>query len=56
MARTIRCACGHDVTAANDEGLVSELRQHLTDDHPDLQVLDEELQAQVAAEARDSDA
>ncbi len=56
MARTIRCACGHEVTAANDEALGSELRQHLTDDHPDLQVPDEALQGQVAADARDSDA
>lgn len=54
MARTITCACGHDVTAANDEGLVSQLRQHLTDDHPDLQVPDEALQAQVATDARDA--
>ena len=55
MARSIRCACGHDVTAADDVGLVRQLRQHLTDDHPDLQVPDEPLQAQVTAEGRDSD-
>ncbi len=54
MARSIACACGHDVTAADDEGLVRQLRQHLTDDHPDLQVPDEGLRAQVTAEARDS--
>ncbi len=54
MTRAISCACGHDVTAANDEGLVSQLRQHLTDDHPDLKVPDEQLQAQVAADARDA--
>jgi len=54
MTRTINCACGHDVTAADDEGLVSVLRQHLTDDHPDLQVPDEQLQAQVDSGARDS--
>ncbi len=52
--RTISCACGHDVSAENDQGLVGELRQHLTDDHPDLQVPDEALQAQVASGARDS--
>ncbi len=54
MTRRISCACGHDVAAADDEGLVSELRQHLTEDHPDLQVPDEQLQAQVASGARDS--
>ncbi len=54
MTRTISCACGHDVTAADDEGLVSVLREHLTDDHPDLHVPDEQLQAQVASGARDS--
>lgn len=54
--RTISCACGHDLSAENDEGLVGELRQHLADDHPDLQVRDEQLQAQVASGARDSSA
>ncbi len=38
----------------NEEGLVSELRKHLTDDHPDLQVADEQLRNQVATDARDS--
>lgn len=56
MTRAITCACGHAVTAANDEGLVSQLRQHLSDDHPDLQVPDEQLQAQVASDAREADA
>ncbi len=54
MTRTITCECGHDVAAADDAELVSRLRQHLTDDHPDLDVPDEALQAQVAAQARDS--
>lgn len=54
--KIITCACGHDVSAATDEGLVNGLRQHLADDHPDLAVPDEQLQAQVAAEARDTGA
>ncbi len=54
--RTISCACGHDMSAENDEGLVGQLRRHLTDDHPDIQVPDEALQAQVASGARDSSA
>ncbi len=54
--RTIKCACGHDVTAESDEGLVGELREHLTNDHPDLQVPDDQLQAQVASGARETSA
>jgi len=55
MTRSITCACGHDVSGADDEELVSGLRQHLTDDHPEMNVPDEALQAQVSAQARDTD-
>ena len=54
--RTVSCACGHDVVADDDEGLVKGLRQHLSADHPDLDVPDEALRGQVATEARDAEA
>ncbi|MBA3403728.1 MAG: DUF1059 domain-containing protein [Gemmatimonadaceae bacterium] len=49
MSRGITCQCGHEVSAPDDEQLVSELRGHLDQDHPDLQVPDEALRAQVAS-------
>lgn len=54
MARTVTCACGHELSAADDGELLTELRQHLAGDHPDLDVPDEQLRAQIQAEARDA--
>ncbi len=49
MSRQTTCQCGHAVTGPDDEQLVTRLRGHLDQDHPDLDVPDEALRAQVAA-------
>ncbi len=52
MSQHIACQCGHEVSAADDDQLVSALRGHLDQDHPTLDVPDEALRAQVASGSR----
>jgi predicted small metal-binding protein len=52
--RTIECdICGETLTAANDEELVGELKDHLTEEH-DQTPDDDELQQQVDRDAYDA--
>ena len=54
MARCIDCPCGHVLQATDDEELFQRARKHVDDDHPEMKRTDEEVQARVAADARDA--
>ena len=36
MARAIRCECGFVARGGSDDEVVSEIREHMRTDHPDL--------------------
>jgi predicted small metal-binding protein len=49
--RGVKCpACGHEVTAANDEGLVDAAKAHAAEVHADLPPMTEEQIRQVIAQ------
>ena len=41
--RAMDCSCGHHMEAANDEELFEQARAHVDDDHPEMDLSDEEL-------------
>jgi predicted small metal-binding protein len=51
----VRCpSCDHDIQAADEDGLVNDLQQHLRDEH-DLEMPVERVRENVAAQLRDFD-
>ena len=53
--RVIDCQCGTTLKAANDEDLVSVVREHVNEDHPELDLSDEQVQEMVAEQAYDAE-
>ena len=53
--RVIDCQCGTTLKAANDEDLVSVVRDHVNEDHPELDLSDEQVQEMVAEQAYDAE-
>jgi MFS family permease len=51
--RVIDCPCGHTLCGANDDELFALAKQHIEDDHPEMQRTDDEIRQRVAADARD---
>jgi hypothetical protein len=49
--RAVRCWCEELVAAEDDEALVSALRDHVADAHPEEERNEEELRERVRAEA-----
>jgi predicted small metal-binding protein len=56
MSRIIDCPCGHQLRAEDDEGLFRAARQHIAQDHPDMQRSDEQVWATIRERAHDEDA
>jgi predicted small metal-binding protein len=52
--RVIDCDCGHTLQAANDDDLVKQARAHVDEDHPDMQLTDEQVRELVASKAYDA--
>ncbi len=55
--KVIDCECGRTLQAANDEDLAAQMRAHAEDEHPDMQLTEDqarELVADRAYEASDS--
>jgi hypothetical protein len=55
--RVIDCECGMTLQAANDKDLTEAVRRHAAEEHPDLDLSDEqagELVSSQAYEAQDS--
>ena len=53
--RVIDGQCGTTLTAANDEDLASSVREHVNEEHPDMNLSDEQVQEMVAEQAYDAD-
>jgi hypothetical protein len=49
--RVIDCQCGKTLQAANDDDLAKAMRQHVADDHPGMEMSEEEARELVSAEA-----
>ena len=53
--RVIDCECGKTLQAANDEDLTEAVRQHVAEDHPDMDLSDEQAGELVSSQANDAD-
>ena len=51
----IDCECGTTIKAASDDELVSEVREHIEEEHPGGELSDEQLSELVADRAYDAD-
>jgi predicted small metal-binding protein len=49
--RVMDCDCGQTLQAGNDDDLVKEARAHVDQEHPDMQLSDEQVRELVAAKA-----
>jgi hypothetical protein len=52
LARIIDCPCGHVLIGADDDELFRLAREHVDNDHPEMERSDDDLRARVAADAR----
>ena len=53
--RVIDCRCGTTLQAANDEDLVRAVQGHVAEEHPDMEMSDEQAQELVESEAYDAE-
>ena len=49
--RVIDCQCGRTLQAANDEDLAEAVRNHVAEDHSDLEMSGDQARELVASEA-----
>jgi hypothetical protein len=52
--RVIDCECGKTLQAANDDDLAEAVRSHVAEDHPDMDMSDEQAREMVSAQAYDA--
>jgi predicted small metal-binding protein len=52
--RVIDCQCGKTLQAANDEDLAEAVRGHVAEDHPDMEMSEDDARQFVASEAYDA--
>jgi predicted small metal-binding protein len=52
--RVIDCECGQTLQAANDEDLAREVRDHVAEEHPDMDMSDEQVEELVSSQAYDA--
>lgn len=53
VMRAIDCPCGHRLEAEDDEELFKKAREHVDQDHPEMERTDQQLRERVAADAYD---
>jgi hypothetical protein len=53
--RVIDCECGKTLQAANDDDLAAAVRDHVAEDHPDMDMSDEQARQMVSAQAYDAE-
>ena len=53
--RVIDCQCGKTLQAANDEDLTEAVRSHAAEDHPEMEMSEDDARQLVASEAYDAD-
>jgi predicted small metal-binding protein len=51
--RVIDCPCGHRLEGADDAELFRLAREHIDNDHPEMDRTDEQVRERVAADAYD---
>ena len=49
--RVLDCQCGKTLQAANDEDLADAVRGHVAEDHPDMEMSEDDARQLVASEA-----
>jgi len=49
--RVIDCECGKTLQAANDEDLAEAVRDHVAEDHPDMDMSDDQAEQMVSSQA-----
>jgi predicted small metal-binding protein len=49
--RVIDCDCGHTLQAANDDDLFKLTRAHVDEEHPDMDLSDDQVRELVAGKA-----
>ena len=52
--RQLTCDCGATLQAEDDQGLEQEVRNHVTESHPDMELGDEDVRGLVASKAEDA--
>ena len=52
--RVIDCECGQTLQAANDDDLAEAVRGHIAEEHPDMEMSDDQLRELVSAQAYDA--
>jgi predicted small metal-binding protein len=52
--RVIDCECGKTLQAANDEDLAGAVRGHIEEDHPDMDMSDDQVEELVSSQAYDA--
>jgi predicted small metal-binding protein len=52
--RVIDCDCGKTLQAANDDDLVGAVRDHVAEDHPDMEMSEDQAREMVSAQAYDA--
>ena len=53
--RVIDCECGKTLQAANDDDLAGAVRDHIAEDHPDMELSDDQVREMVSAQAYDAE-
>jgi Protein of unknown function (DUF1059) len=53
--RVIDCDCGRTLQAANDDDLAYAVRDHIAQDHPDMNLSDDQVRELVSARAYDAE-
>lgn len=51
----IDCQCGKTLQAANDEDLIEAVREHVDEEHPDMDLSDEQVEELVGSQAYDAE-
>jgi predicted small metal-binding protein len=52
--RVIDCDCGKTLQAANDDDLAQAVRDHVAEDHPDMEMSADQAREMVSAQAYDA--
>jgi predicted small metal-binding protein len=52
--RVLDCECGKTLQAANDDDLAKAVLDHIAEDHPDMDMSDDDARGLVSAQAYDA--
>jgi hypothetical protein len=53
--RAIDCECGKTLQAGNDADLAEAVRDHVAEDHPDMEMSDDQAEQMVSSSAYDAE-